>query len=444
MSEGLTFLAPIVPGREEGLRQTLEELGRDVSGRRLGPGPTRPHIHFPRCRLVHFARFAVLDDPDRGPGHARLLFSSNYDGGLDEHLAELMAATTDMDAIWGACEGYPGASSFMDFVRAHSLSPVAFYIAFRGEASHRIRRSLDVRRRLEAHVDRDGARFLTEPGRATAPETWPGLHAELLASFRPASVPFAFVRRLARILLEALQLSFRHSPIRLLKALRRVTASLDRVPAARFFNRITFNSVRPPGSHWSSVVPEASSPCAPLEPGDDIPSVNRGKAPRFDDEDAVTQNQLTLVTTIGPGGRAQVEAVMALIDGYSRHLAPPGSLMGISTIHFVRWLVIDEGRRLVMLSDYDGSWEAYIDEFAEMILSGLDAIWGTALGYPPEGARDLAAFKRFLRCHQVPAAVLYSGYPESTLLNVKRDLPLEAAVSEGLRARSTRGWERHL
>ena len=38
----------------------------------------------------------------------------------------------------------------------------------------------------------------------------------------------------------------------------------------------------------------------------------------------------------------------------------------------------------------------YIDEFAEMILSGLDAIWETAYGFPPDGARDLPAFKQFL------------------------------------------------
>ena len=80
---------------------------------------------------------------------------------------------------------------------------------------------------------------------------------------------------------------------------------------------------------------------------------------------------------------------MSAIDSYAKRLAPPGSLIGISTIHFVRWLLIDDGRRLMMVSDYDGSWESYIDEFAEMILSGLDAIWETSYGYPPDGARDL-------------------------------------------------------
>ena len=94
---------------------------------------------------------------------------------------------------------------------------------------------------------------------------------------------------------------------------------------------------------------------------------------------------------------------MAAIDLVRQAAVAPGSLIGISTIHFVRWLLIDDGRRLMFVSDYDGSWESYIDEFAEMIVSGLDAIWETSFGIPPDGARDLPAFKRFLRSHQVPA-----------------------------------------
>ena len=96
----------------------------------------------------------------------------------------------------------------------------------------------------------------------------------------------------------------------------------------------------------------------------------------------ISQNQLTLVTVIAAGRVNRVRAVMSAIDWFAKRLAPPGSLIGISTIHFVRWLVIDDGRRLMMVSDYDGSWENYIDEFAEMILSGLDAIWETSLPTP--------------------------------------------------------------
>ena len=147
-------------------------------------------------------------------------------------------------------------------------------------------------------------------------------------------------------------------------------------------------------------------------------------------EDVVTQNQLTLITVVRAGQVDRVRAVMSAIDSYSRRLAPPGSLIGISTIHFVRWLLIDDGRRLMMVSDYDGSWESYIDEFAELILSGLDAIWETSHGYPPDGARDLPAFKRFLRSHQVPSEVFYSAYPEETVLNIVNDRAFARACSD--------------
>jgi hypothetical protein len=57
-----------------------------------------------------------------------------------------------------------------------------------------------------------------------------------------------------------------------------------------------------------------------------------------------------------------------------------------------------------------------------MILSGLDAIWTTAETYPPDGARDVPAFKRFLRSHQVPAEVFFSAYPDVTVLNIVKAL----------------------
>ena len=92
-------------------------------------------------------------------------------------------------------------------------------------------------------------------------------------------------------------------------------------------------------------------------PGDEIPSALILMSAGFR-EDVVTQNQLTLVTVIQPGRADDVRAVMSAIDSYAKRLAPSGSLIGISTIHFVRWLVIDDGRRLMMVSDYDGPGKA--------------------------------------------------------------------------------------
>ena len=215
-------------------------------------------------------------------------------------------------------------------------------------------------------------------------------------------------------------------------AARKTIASLNRYPLVRWVNQLTGNRMPPRQSVYSSAPLDNCAAPAPLVPGDEVPSGPDSRLPSAFREDAVTQNQLTLVTVVTPGQADRVRAVMAAIDALAKRLAPPGSLIGVSTIHFVKWLVIDDGRRLMMVSDYDGSWESYIDEFAEMILSGLDAIWETAYGYPPDGARDVPAFKRFLRSHQVPSEVFFSAYPEETVLNMTNDLEFARACADAI------------
>jgi hypothetical protein len=390
----LTVLAPIRRGHDAALRDTLREVGDDITGQRRPPAAGRSPIDFVRTRGVHFARFAILDDPDRGPGCVRLLYSSIYDGSIAEHLAELVDVTSNPDAIWGACEGYTGAAAFPSFIASHALEPDAYYAAFRDETVSSVRRAV---------LDRERTAAVT-------PASTRGFRDRVIGML-------AFVRRAAPIVLDVARAVARFGLRDVLSATRGITASLDRYVVFRSLNWITRNRMPPRRSPFSSVALDNCMAPVPLAPADEIPSTLAAVPAAFR-EDVITQNQLTLVTVIEDGGADRVRVVMSAIDSYARRLAPPGALLGISTIHFVRWLLIDDGRRLLFLSDYDNSWENYIDEFAEMILSGLDAIWGTAPGFPPDGARDLPAFKRFLRCHQVPSDAFFSAYPDETVLGI--------------------------
>ena len=372
MPQTLTVLAPIRVGHEQHVRDVLRPIGDDIRGTKGAPGGAR--IEFGRSTRIHFARFGLLPDPDRGPERARLLYSANFDGTLDDHLAELVSITTEMPAIWAHCERYTGVDQFGAFIRAHALDPHAYYIAFRNETVDTIRRAVAQRRQ--------------GGGRAGRPVEH-GLIARLRRLPRALPILGDIVRAIARC---GFGNVFRGSQL--------IVASLGRYWRARVWNWLTGNRMPPRRSLYSSV---ALDP-VPGEPGYR--------------EDVVAQNQLTLLTAIQPGLSDRVRAVMAAIDGYAKRLSSPGSLIGVSTIHFVKWTIIDDGRRLLMISDYDGSWESYIDEFAEMILSGLDAIWTTAHAYPPDGARDVPAFKRFLRDHQIPSEIFYSAYPDATVLNI--------------------------
>lgn len=431
MPRGLTVLAPVRLGEEKRLRDVLRPIGDDIRGRTLKADAGRPHIDFNRSSSIHFARFAILDDRDRGPDRKRLLYSSNYDGDLESHVAELIAITSDIDAIWGCCEGYADRAQFGAFVRAHTCEPDAFYIAFRDETVEDIQQSIALRRQVRSLLDTPSAgRVATILPRLSEREpAWVQVvrrAARTAGQSVGAAIPRAI--RAFPIVADLLRAIVRCGFKNVYSGTLRIIASLDRYVLFRCVNKLTRNRLPVLKSVYSSVGLDNCSVPVPTVPGDEMPSAQHDLSPAFR-EDVVTQNQLTLITVVREGQADRVRAVMAAIDSYARRLAAPGSLIGISTIHFVRWLLIDDGRRLMMISDYDGSWESYIDEFAELILSGLDAIWETSYGYPPDGARDLPALKQFLRSHQVPSEVFYSAYPEETVLNMVNDRALANACS---------------
>jgi hypothetical protein len=144
----LTVLAPIADGRERELTAHLEGLGE---------GAASPLARVPR---THIARWVVIDDvvfqgegqPKRDRMGPRLLFSSNFDGGLDAYLEGLRTGMgADADAIWGHCRGYPGhedGPAFAAWMRAHQLEAALFFAAYGGQTVDQVHANVADRRRL--------------------------------------------------------------------------------------------------------------------------------------------------------------------------------------------------------------------------------------------------------------------------------------------------------
>jgi len=238
----LTVLAPIQPGQEDRLRDVLRAIGDDITGKRMAVTPARPHIDFLRSRHIHFARFAILNDPDRGPGRVRLLFASAYDGTLDAHLDELVAITSDMDAIWTACETYSGLAGFPAFVRAHAHEADAFYIAFRDQTAESIKSAIALRQRLQDEQDCDQTRPAIGSRRATGP----GSVGILPWLIRAAPIVVDLVRALARFGVRNVYF-----------ATRQITASLDRYLAFRLSTGLrstAWHRCNRPTAAWPSMI----------------------------------------------------------------------------------------------------------------------------------------------------------------------------------------------
>jgi hypothetical protein len=156
-------------------------------------------------------------------------------------------------------------------------------------------------------------------------------------------------------------------------------------------------------------------------------------------EDVAVQNALSHCAVVKPGPvrRAALAVVfwairqrVAIVD---RHT---GSLGGIASIHFARWISLDGGERLLFLSDYDGSWESYLAEFVDRASKGLSSIWSHTLGFPATrllvfgGARDEEHFKRWTRERQIETPIWYSAYPSRTIANIHNDLRMAQLLGE--------------
>ena len=80
-------------------------------------------------------------------------------------------------------------------------------------------------------------------------------------------------------------------------------------------------------------------------------------------------NQYTAIGSVKPGlfRRWLLTVLLVLIDYACRHIFTRGFLARVQTIHFARWVFLDDKRRLVFVSNYDGSHEAYMDDFINKV-----------------------------------------------------------------------------
>ena len=154
------------------------------------------------------------------------------------------------------------------------------------------------------------------------------------------------------------------------------------------------------------------------------PSAGRAPAP----VDRGTQ-ALTAIAPILPGRQEQLRQVLA---GIARRIATgePGPLDDIGTVHFARWVILPDdgdGGTLLFTSNYDGSWDTYIEDFATTAAQSFDAIYSNCEGWPAGGATDIEAFKAYIRKHEVASDVYYRAYPTATVRDVKSALRLKQA-----------------
>jgi hypothetical protein len=118
----------------------------------------------------------------------------------------------------------------------------------------------------------------------------------------------------------------------------------------------------------------------------------------------------------------------------------------VKTIHFARWLFLNDRRQVLFASNYDGSLESYMDDFIDKISWGLNLVFTNGIGYPrtrwliKDGCRDELAFKDYLRLHQVRTLVWYPAYGRLSTQNVAANERLRRGLHSDLKGDREREW----
>ena len=124
-------------------------------------------------------------------------------------------------------------------------------------------------------------------------------------------------------------------------------------------------------------------------------------------------------------------------------LNPPRDVDGLEMIHFARLALIrrfpqhgqprDDLRQVLQLfeSNYNGSFNQYIDTFVDAIPGRMKHFWGTSYGFPR--SLPLGPFKRYIRANEFPIDHYYVRNPGATVKMVESALRVMNANAQLLR-----------
>jgi hypothetical protein len=425
----LMILAPIDLKREMELRSVLDSMNR-------APGvvdPLNALVPFGLLEQVHFARILILDDETLGDiavyGLPRVNYPKylavmvDFDGAQGTFLADFIQRAGDgLRRIFSFCEGYTSGSDLLTWVQSHSVPAAAAYVNWIGRTVRQVREENVLRLSLEAFVLENYDVLRNMP---------PGQAREALRKFvateersgrvtltPPRSTPLGWeLRNLANLVgfpLLLLVLSpflLLYLPIFIIQLRRRERSDPEIAP-------------RVDASHANLL--------ASLEDHD-------------------VTNQFSAMGSLKPGlfRRLTIRFVLALIDYTARHIFNRGRLGRVTTIHFARWVFLDDKRRVIFISNYDGSLESYMDDFINKVAFGLNVVFSNGIGYPRtnwlilDGAKDEQRFKDFLRRHQLPTQVWYNANPGLTARDRARNALIRAGLEQPVMTDlEIRGWLR--
>lgn len=411
----ILVIAPLRIEREVELRRLLASMNT-VPG---SVNPANDLVPFEKFPQIHVARFVILNDPTIGdiqkaygiapPRYPLCLaFLADFDGAADAFRADLAAhAKEGLERIFSCCEGFTPGTDMAQWMKARETPAATMYVNWIGRTVRQIREEDALRLAIENHLQLNLAAFAEKSPRQIHAMLRGFMQGEIRAGRLTVtpSPPTPFVCWIAN----ALHLI--GVPLLLLLL----------APFLILYLPIFLIQLR---MHENSD-PEVTTPVTL----DYVRNVARL-------EDYDVTNQFTAIGAVKPGPFRRWTASFFLwaMNWTTRHIFNRGQLTRVGTIHFARWVWIDQKKRLLFASNYDSSLYTYMDDFINKIGWGLNLVFSNFIGYPStrwlvlDGAKDEQNYKNNLHRHQLPTEVWYKAYPGLTVFDLKRNTLIRQGI----------------
>jgi hypothetical protein len=135
----LTAITRIKEGHADALRAALTRLTEAGGGKIAGLG------------TIYAVRWVIFD------GDTRLLFATNFSGDVEDYMRDFAEkAPEGIDAIWGHCEGYPGAANYKelrDYILGSAIETTGYYNAFQDVTVKEARQAIEWKRKFDEFQD---------------------------------------------------------------------------------------------------------------------------------------------------------------------------------------------------------------------------------------------------------------------------------------------------
>ncbi|MGE5106422.1 MAG: hypothetical protein ACM3H8_02685 [Sphingobacteriales bacterium] len=419
----LTLLTPV---RMAKLDELTEILHRFKVGLNHGLNE-----RFDKLGTLHYARWFILKedsfrDPTAFPIPVRLVFSSNFDGTEEEHVEGLSSVFPEyFDELYACCEGYPepaarNTESRKNYLLKWRVDTTAFYIGAPGRSLKQIQQE----DKLKNHI----WHFLNN-------NKWDGksakeVHQAILKEI-DSKPEFEWSKQRA----EAPGIKWFNLFFASLVALVLLPIILLWVLYIHLFHERRDKN----GTITLSQIPDS-------------------KVSKLEEyEDLFPQNQFTQAVVMKPGWARLItfHAMMLLGRTLIKNLFVKGELMGIPTIHFARWVLIDNNKHVLFFSNFDGSWQQYLGDFIDKSGWGLTGIFSNTVNFPktkflgltgilktvnfhksnfffPGGAYDEEHFLAWSRSTQIPTQVWYSAYHHLSIKNINNNTAIRNELRKNL------------